>query len=475
MKIFDGLRPIQTAEFLVMILLAAAIPFYWFAAQCGEAGLLLCAVLKVVFDQKFHFNKEQLKFKWAYIIFALTWVIYFIGMIYTDNQSEGWVQVTKKLGFLIFPVIFIFSDMSYITKDRFRAICYAFVAGCILFFLMNLCYAFYDVIFNDATRDRFFDRNLMKLYYVHHSYLSMYASLGLMFCFLEIFGETTHKVKVLNVLVYIILAIFIILLASRAGLICLVFLFVIQWMWLYFILKKKKLSLIIGCVLFFALVGTIKAFPNSFSKITETVENLTTERNSDKRLMQLKGYSQLLNDKWLFGVGTGDRSDEIFKSYYEYQDKFIDFLGRKNVRAINKIYETCYSCSVDSLRVLILENADKYGCDPDFLSEHFVDYLYIHHAVVRNLNAHNMYFETMISVGIIGLLLLLAYFIVPIVIWIKMRNFDILYFTFLFIIAFNALFESVFEVQMGIIFFCFFNALLFKMNFIGVESTKNNE
>lgn len=474
MKIFDGLRPLQTAEFLMMVLLAAAIPLHWFAAQCGEAGLLLCAVLKLVFDQKFHLNKEQLKFKWAYIVFAMTWLVYFVGMIYTDNQSEGWVQVTKKLGFLIFPVIFIFSDMSYITKDRFRAICYAFVAGCILFFLMNLCYAFYDVIFNNATSERFFDRGLMKIYHVHHSYMSMYAGLGLMFCFLEIFGNNNRKVKVFNVSAYITLVIFIILLSSRAGLICLVFLFVIQWIWLYFIIKKKKMGLIMGCVFFFALVGMPTVFNNSFSRITETVYNLT-ENKSDKRYIQFKGYSQVLMDNWFFGVGTGDRSDEIEKSYQEYLDKVVDVLGIQIRDAIDEIYSTCYTCEIDSLRVMIVENADKYGYDSDFVCEQLVDYIFIQDAIYKNKNAHNMYFETLISVGIVGLLLLFAYFVIPVVLWIKTRNFDILYFTFLFIIAFNALFESLFEVQMGIIFFCFFNALLFKMNFIGVESTKNNE
>ena len=106
-KILEGLRPFQKAELIIMMLLAFAIPFSWLAAQYCEVALLLCAVLKLVFDQKFKMNEAQLKLKWAYIIFALTWFIYLIGMIHTENQAEGWDQVSKKLGFLIFPVIFI--------------------------------------------------------------------------------------------------------------------------------------------------------------------------------------------------------------------------------------------------------------------------------------------------------------------------------------------------------------------------------
>jgi hypothetical protein len=80
-----------------------------------------------------------------------------------------------------------------------------------------------------------------------------------------------------------------------------------------------------------------------------------------------------------------------------------------------------------------------------------------------------MFFETVISVGIIGLLLLLAYFVIPLVLWIKTKSFDMLYCSFLLMIGFNALFESIFEVQLGIIFFCFFNSLLFNMSFVQNE------
>ena len=191
-KVFEGLRPFQKAELLIMMFLAFAIPFYWLAAQYFEVALFVCAVLKLIFDQKFKLNEQQLKLKWAYIIFAMTWLVYFIGMIWTQNTSVGWAQVSKKLGFLIFPVIFLISDMSYMNRSRLKAIGNALILGCILFFLMNVVYAAYDVIFNGESTGRFFDQDLMKWYYVHHSYLSMYASLGLMFCFMSIFGDVSR-------------------------------------------------------------------------------------------------------------------------------------------------------------------------------------------------------------------------------------------------------------------------------------------
>ena len=470
-NIFKGLRPFQKAELLIMMVLAFVIPFHWFAAQCGEVALLVCAVFKVIFDQKFSLNKEQLKFKWAYIIFALTWVIYLVGMIYSENQSVGWAQVSKKLGFLIFPMIFIFSDMSYMNKERLKAIGFSLVAGCIMFFFMNLFYAIYDVVFNGATTSRFFDQSLMKLYYVHHSYLSMYASLGLMFCFMEIFENKNRKIKIINIIAYIILVVFIILVRSRAGLIWMVLLFVLQWISLTFIMKKKKMGLIMGGVFVIAVVGACLAFPSSVSRITETVSNIKSEHSSDHRLVQFKGYKSVLEENWLFGVGTGDRTEATQAAYHKYKDKIVEIITPKMAAEIDDVINDYYYEPDEKMRNDMMAKAVKLGVDPEIISAYLVEYQFIRFAIDKEINAHNMFFDTIISVGIIGLLLLLAYFVIPLVLWIKLKRFDMLYFSFLLMIGFNALFESIFEVQLGIIFFCFFNALLFYMSFLPTDSS----
>ena len=54
------------------------------------------------------------------------------------------------------------------------------------------------------------------------------------------------------------------------------------------------------------------------------------------------------------------------------------------------------------------------------------------------------------------------------------ENFDVVFFSLLIIIAFNSLFESVFERQMGIMFFVFFYFLLFH-GFFCQQSTDNSQ
>lgn len=472
--IFKDLKPFEKAEYIIMLMLAAAIPLHWFAAQVGEAALLVCAAAKIVFEQKFQLNREQLKYKWVYIIYALTWLIYLIGMLYTENQWFGWIQVSKKLGFLIFPTIFLFSDMSYLTKKRVTAIGYALIAGCLLFFFIQLSLAFYDLIFNGCTSDRFFDEELMKVIPVQHSYMSMYACLCLMFCFVEFFENKSRKAKIINLLAYFTFVVMIILLSSRAGLIWMVMTFIIQWAWLTFIMKKRVLGIIVGCLFVVMIIGSWLLFPQSAERIKLTIMKLTTENQSDHRLTQFKGYKEVIDENWLFGVGTGDRCDEMEISYMRYKEEIIEKIGPEVAGEIDKYIKKEWYEPWETMRENIMKKAEEYGRDPDMVNSYIIDYMYICYAIDKETNAHNMFIETLISVGVVGVMLLLAYFVLPIVLWIRQKRFDIFFFTFLMMVFFNAMFESVFERQLGIIFFCFFNSLMFYMSFIS-KPDKNNQ
>ena len=220
-----------------------------------------------------------------------------------------------------------------------------------------------------------------------------------------------------------------------------------------------------GCVFLAAVIATIVVFPSSVQRITTTIRDLTTEHANDHRMVQYKGYKPVMQENWLFGVGTGDRTDATQESYQVYKKNIIEKIGREIAFQIDMITACDYYEPTDEMRADMREMAVKYGRDPEVVNAYLVEYLYINFAIDKGINAHNQFFETLISVGIIGVILLLAYFVIPLVLWIKRKQFNMLYFSFLLMIGFNMLFESVFEVQMGIIFFCFFNSLLFLMSF----------
>jgi O-antigen ligase len=91
----------------------------------------------------------------------------------------------------------------------------------------------------------------------------------------------------------------------------------------------------------------------------------------------------------------------------------------------------------------------------------------------REYNSHNQYIDTLVVTGIAGLALLLSFFVVPAVLAFKNRRFDVVFALFLFMIFFNALFESVFERQAGIMFFVLFFTLMFNAEFVVGEEKES--
>lgn len=476
--------PYQKAEFALILILAFSIPFYWYVAQILEIVLMTCAILKIIIQQKFRFNKTQLQWKWVYIIFMLTWLATLCGMIYTQNAGEGWMAVTKKLGFFLFPLIFLLSDMSYLTKSRIRAVYCSMTIGILVIFLTNIIWATIDVMFNGYDISRFFDKELMKLYYVrqfhqfHHSYMSIYATLAFAFCYIESFNQKEMKVKISYVIAAVMLSAFIILCNSRAGIVILALEIIILLGWTFFEKKETKAGIAI-CAIILAVGGvSIKLLPDGMSRITETLKIISSQSTNDRRLVQFIGYKQVLKDNWLFGVGTGDKCDEVVKSYESYRNDLVSSIAPvhgadgkkfeknrdillKNILRYTDSGGNNWHVPNAYTREYIKRDAEKRYCTQESVSNMYVDYIYISDAITNELNSHNQYFETIISLGIIGLISLLVYFIVPIFIMIKNKNFSVIYLIFILIISFNAIFEAIFERQDGIIFFNLFNMLLF--------------
>jgi len=90
----------------------------------------------------------------------------------------------------------------------------------------------------------------------------------------------------------------------------------------------------------------------------------------------------------------------------------------------------------------------------------------------RNLNFHNQYLETILQVGIPGIIILIAVLIIPLYLAVKQKNF--LYFSFLFLIIFGFLTESMLHTQKGVLFYAFFNSFIFFYHFQKITAKDNN-
>lgn len=376
--------------------------------------------------RKMEFNYT--KFQWFLILIpAIFYFYHVIGMIYTSDFKSGLFDLEMKLSLLFAPVVILF--LTDKVKQNTGLILKAFILGNIAALAICLFYAFdHSFITNDAGQLVFepsywpterelsfvqlinhryahFSHSFLSL--IHHpSYFSMYILCAA--CFLVyLYRKYDQRKQMMSVIMFSVLLLFLSVmiwfLGSRAGYLTFIALF--AGISIFFMLKTKKYLISLGFIIFGFIVLTFFMSPQIKINIDEVVsqveqnEELTSE--SDIRLWLWKSGFDIFKENYIFGVGTGDISDELNHRYQKYN----------------------------------LTLAEDH-----------------------NYNAHNQYIETTLGLGIIGLLILLLWLIGIIAYAFKQKDF-ILFFLAI-IIAINFMFESMLSTIAGVSFFAFYYSLL---------------
>lgn len=341
-------------------------------------------------------------------------------MLYTSNLGFGWKVLETKLSLLILPLIY----SAYIdtTKKKLQQYLRIFVYGCIVYAVLCFgyaCYAYYKPIYTDLygvlydLGFNYFYYDYLSLFF-HPSYTAMYS----VFALLIITVGVKQKIISINwkvILSIALLTVFILFLSSKAGWFALILLgiYVIKLL----VASKKNIQslyfIIPILMLFFAL--NIYFAPNYAQRLPQIdniikaimgkdQDNKTVTSGSDgnaARVFIWKTSLELFSENIFIGSGTGDAKDELMKKYQE--------------------------------------------------KEMTAEYKY-------KLNCHNQYLSTAVSVGIIGLIVLLLALFYPLILSIRQQDYILGGFIILFII--NFFFESILETQAGLVYYAFFNTLL---------------
>ena len=404
---FENLSVLQKVEYIILLLLAFSVPISWALATKILALLVVEMLIRTIVEKGRGLSISRHSNKKIFLFFCVTYLLYAISMLYTSNIAEGWQNMEKKLSFLIFPLFFFVSDLSYLSSKHVKALFYSFMSGLLFFIVGNLLWAAYDYVFLDAPVTRFLGKEATKIFYTHHTYMAMYACVGIIYSFVELF-ETHLKSRskiVFLVSVQLLSILYVVLVESRAGILCMGLLFVFLFAWLFFVKKKRMITLCAGTAFSVLMVIFFLLFPSGLNRIIDT-QLVYENKKEDPRVTHLKAGLSVVEENYLFGVGIGDRTEAIDEYYIKNDFKCIGF------------------------------------------------------------NSHNQYVDTTVSIGILGLLALLGYFIVPIVLFYINKDWDVVFMLFLFMIAFNAVFEAIFETQVGILFFNYIYCLLFYDRFV---------
>ncbi len=339
-------------------------------------------------------------------LFIGVYFFYLLGLLYSENLNYGWNDIGVKLSLLLFPVI-LAADGIY-TENNTRILLRCYIAGCFAVSVFLVARSCY--LYFSGNENVFFYEAFS--YHFHPSYLSFYLNFASAVLVLEMLaGKKSTIIKNSFLLLFFTLIIF--LLSSKTGIICSAIICAV----FLFALVKRNRNLTSYALFLFVGIGFYFAVKN-FSRINFAAEvlsekNFKTEstESTAARINVWHASMEIIKKNLLFGVGTGDVKDELIKSY---------------------------------------QRANMTG------------------PLQNKLNAHNQFLQTCIALGLMGFLLLTLSLVIPGIY--SLRNKEWLYGLFLLLVILNLLTEAMLERQMGIIFYAFFNSLLY---YAAVNKLKN--
>lgn len=374
--------------------------------------LILILILNWLIDGRFvknirHVFQEKRR-RWTFS-FALLYILYLAGMLYTTNFGYGWFDLEIKMSMFLFPLVFATSPWPLFPEERSRLVPWFFVAGCITGALILLGRAAVNEYAYGISSSFYY----MKLsWYFHASYLSMYYNFAIGFLFLQLFQQY-HRRRSIAILIgglILFLMVMVLLLVSKAGLLTMVIIIIAATLYAWFRLKNGWLGAAIsGGVLILFFIAYLIA-PVIFSRVagaeraivSAPVRNRVKAESNADRMAVWSTSAGIIKKHFLFGVGTGDVKDALLDGYRE--NNLIPALRHK-------------------------------------------------------FNAHSQFIQTFVTLGLTGFLVLLASLLLPAIN--AMRRGQVLYLVFLLIFTLNILFESMLEIQQGVVFYAFFNIFLF--------------
>ncbi len=389
--------------------LAACFLFFMLSA-CTAFSVICFALFAVVLL----FSYRQLKFQKENVYGRLMMIIFFlslcVGLFFTTNLQEGYGVVERKLAFLIFPIVFMF--VPSFTKKEGRVLFLLFTLGAIVEILLS-AYKSFECWETHHWMECFYS-SLMS-HELHPSYQALFDVTIITYFLYRLITDfkVLSRIQIAGFLIGILFfSVFMIFLASKGGFLSLLLLFFLASLYFAYLRKKIFVALAVFVTvsglavltLFYSPIAEVR-FKSAFHAFTLSEKELfdtykTTTESTPARLMIWKVAREILEVNPM-GVGTGDVQDALMEGY------------RKR---------------------------EMTG------------------AIENKLNAHSQYYQTAIGLGILGFIILLLVFIVPIIIGFKKKNFLLIALMFIFMV--NLLVEAMFERMDGIVFFCIFTCFL---------------
>lgn len=366
---------------------------------------------------------QRLKNHKILLLWILFYALHGISYLYSTDKAQSSFDIESKMSFAVLPIIIGAGNI--IDRRRLEAILSAFIFGLVAVSIFCISKALLEYIHTGDSSPLFY-HDLVRGLDANAVYVAWYTIFSLSVLLLlpwrySIIGSK----KWLGYSILVLLTIFFILLSARM-LMVLFAIFIIP-IYLYRLYTNPVTSsykkwgvailIVVGVVLMIIVPNPItyrfkelkgKQYASSFEKDYKSSEQQFS--NFTLRLFLWRvGYENIKeHNLWVAGAGNGDVS--------LLQNKKMSELGIK----------------------------DLYNTE--------------HRSHLYNVNLHNMFIQTMMMLGFIGLSVFIALMFAPY--FLLQRNVEsLLYFIFQTIAIFFMMQEAALQTQAGIVFFLFFTSL----------------
>ena len=384
-------------------------------------------------------EKREYVFKKDIWLFIIPFLLLIFSLTYSSNLNKGVSSLIKMLSFLIFPFIF-YLHRDFFNTNQISKIIYFFSTSvcCLVIFqiiqvLLNYSFITSSVtlleiksngfkVLNEINEEKIsqiklrrFRSFIIAVSNTHTTYQGLWISFAVFFLGFQFKKTKKKSVKIINALLIVIITSWLYFISARMPLLALL---ISSLLTIIFFSNFSRIKLIkLGLAFSIVLIASV-SFKNPFSTRVKEYYNTgftlleksskTTEFNSSNVRNGIYYCDlELISEFSIFGVGIGDVQDKLNECY------------RKKISS--KIYT-------------------------------WTDY-----------NSHNQYLFFWLSSGVFGFILFFLFLFYCFKKSIKYsKNF---YFLFLFLVSFVFLTENLLSRSDGVIFFSFFNSLLFFNDF----------
>lgn len=421
------MKIIKNISFISLLIFLFLLPFgFTWANVFWFLNIALTFISKDLY-KNFDYKRLGLEEKY-FMLLSFAYVFWcLVSLLLSVDLNRGWQLVGRYIPILLLPLSFVLSKVTGILANL-KLSTFVFVIGVFVSSFVCLILSYKNcwqetgngVVFDTtilsfgwSTRNAFesilYSYNNFSYKYlshfIHPSYYALYFIFSLIFIFDNVDRSRKIKYKVLVCVVALYSFVFLFLLQSRSGYFALMSVFLCAIF--YFSLMQGKIRILIFgfLVSIFVFILFIKVSGRFNSTISSVIDIFKTEKqmesNVNDRIIIWHNALQVIKEHPILGVGIGDTDTELEK---QYKKNNLDF---------------------------------EYG-------------------------THNQYIYAQLSMGIVGLILLLAMLLVPLYFGIKNRYFPLIGFSVAVMI--NLLFENMLTRNAGLMFIPWATMLLLMMS-----------